>query len=173
MRIKRLACVAALFLSIAGVVAVPFAIGAATQPATQPQAASVLGLKLTDVSGAVHSLGDARNSAGMVFVVINTECPISNKLMPQLNRLAKTASDAHVEFYGVLSDPTVARADGVKYIKDFSVGFPVLFDASAVLAERHAATVARGYFSGIAGQFGKCRFVQESVDRLEICVKVW
>src|SRR4051794_39889244 len=48
--------------------------------------------KYTDVSGATVTLGHSQPAA-MAFVFINTECPISNKLVPELNRLAKLASD--------------------------------------------------------------------------------
>jgi hypothetical protein len=91
----------------------------------------LVGSKYTDVAGRVVTLG---RGAGMAFVFLSTECPISNGLIPELNRLAGIAQKNHVEFYGVLSDPSVTRAAAQKYVKEYAITYSVLFDASGTLA---------------------------------------
>src|SRR4051812_31312934 len=82
--------------------------------------------KYTDVQGNVIVLG-ASQPAAMAFVFMNTECPISNKLVPEFNRIAALAQKENVEFYGVLSDPTVSRTTAQKHSKDYAINFPMLF----------------------------------------------
>ncbi|HVT80166.1 MAG TPA: redoxin domain-containing protein [Phycisphaerae bacterium] len=91
------------------------------------------GSRYTDVAGNALELGHSQPAA-MAFVFINTECPISNKLVPELNRLAALAAKNRLEFYGVLSDPSVTRAQAQKHSKDYQIAFPVIFDASGTLA---------------------------------------
>jgi len=97
---------------------------------------TLAGSKYTEVSGDPVTLGSAPggDAAAMVFVFLNTECPISNGIMPELNRLSKIASAEHLAFYGVLSDPAVTRAAGQKHSLDYKIAFPVIFDASGTLA---------------------------------------
>src|SRR5206468_966255 len=87
----------------------------------------------TDPAGKVLALS-ASNPRAVAFVFLNTECPISNAAVPELNRLAAVAGKSRVEFYGVLSDPAVSREAAKKYVAEYRVGFPVIFDASGSLA---------------------------------------
>ena len=89
----------------------------------------------TDLNGISHALSDnpTIRAAGLVF--ISTECPISNKYVPELNRIA-AAAPANAKLYGVISDPTVTRAKAVEFAREYKLAFPVLFDASGELASR-------------------------------------
>ncbi len=132
MRFDRLILPAAILL-------VAFAAGvaiAAPLLATQTGEArrTIAGSKYTEVFGHPITLG-ASQSAAMVFIFINTECPISNGLVPEMNRLAGIAQTEHLEFYGVLSDPAVTREAGQKHSADYKIAFPVIFDASGTLAK--------------------------------------
>ncbi len=89
-------------------------------------------LKMLDVQGERHNLV-ADDARGAVFVFLSSECPISRQYVPELNRLAKTAGERKLAFYGVVSDPGVTRADARKFVDEFHVAFPVLFDASREL----------------------------------------
>jgi AhpC/TSA family/Copper type II ascorbate-dependent monooxygenase, N-terminal domain len=91
------------------------------------------GSRYTDVAGNTVLLGHTQPAA-IAFVFINTECPISNKLVPEFNRLAALAAKNKIEFYGVLSDPTVSRPDAQKHSREYQISFPVIFDASGTLA---------------------------------------
>ncbi len=97
---------------------------------------TVIGSRYTDVAGKLLAIGHGgvEEARGVAFVFINTECPISNGLTPELNRIAKVAAEKHVEFYAVLSDPTVTRAAAQKHAKEFQIAFSEIFDASGTLA---------------------------------------
>lgn len=93
-------------------------------------------LALTDVHGNVHRLEQRGIEKALVFVFLNTECPIANGFVPTLNKLhAKwTKANPDVTFYGVISDRFVTRAAAKKHSKEYRIRFPVLFDASGELA---------------------------------------
>src|SRR5690348_15733200 len=55
-------------------------------------------------------------------VFLGTQCPVSNRSIPTLNDLAKAhANDRDVDLLIVVSDPTLARKDVVKYRTDYSI----------------------------------------------------
>jgi hypothetical protein len=121
-----------------GIGAAVFAAGAGKEvAATQFAGAKVeplktlVGAKYLDVFGKVVVVGGEK---GMVFVFLQTECPISNKLVPELNRLAGVSKEKGVGFYGVISDESVTREAAVKHSKEYAIEFPVLFDGSGELA---------------------------------------
>jgi len=101
--------------------------------AGEPATSDLSELKVLDVRGGRHVLA-ANDMRGTAFVFLSSECPISRQYIPELNRLAKTASDRKVAFYGVISDSTATRTDALKFVDEFHVDFPVLFDSSRELA---------------------------------------
>jgi len=105
-------------------------------PAASIAVPPVAKLKAMDVDGTVHTLAAAPGTRALVLAFIATECPISSKYVPELSALAADASRHNVEFYAVLSDPTLTRKAAVEYRKTYSISFPLLFDASGELARR-------------------------------------
>lgn len=91
--------------------------------------------EVNDVAGKRIVIGEARGSRGSCLVFLHPECPISNQYVQELNRIAERFGE-RIEFFGVLSDPKITREEAKRYVKDFSIAFPVLFDASSDLAIR-------------------------------------
>jgi hypothetical protein len=60
---------------------------------------------LTDLSGRAVPLVASAGSRGSVFVFIRTDCPISDRYLPELEREQQRAAAAHVEFALVFVDP--------------------------------------------------------------------
>jgi peroxiredoxin len=91
---------------------------------------------LTDLKGTTHGLDQNDDKRVRVFVFLSTECPISNGYLKTLNEVrAKIAlTGKAVGFFGVVSDPTVTRSAVAKHFEEFKAEFPVLFDASGLLA---------------------------------------
>jgi mono/diheme cytochrome c family protein/thiol-disulfide isomerase/thioredoxin len=98
-------------------------------------------IKGMDVGGVVHALADDAGIKASAVIFVSTQCPISNKYMPELNRLAKEHANDGIRIYAVISDPTTSRAAAMQYAKEYQIGFPVLFDASGELAQRLAPTM--------------------------------
>lgn len=90
-------------------------------------------LAVTDLKGTIHELGQNDSRRVRVFVFLSTTCPIANALLPEVNRLAESAG-REVEFYGVVSDPFVTRAQAIEHFRERATGYPILFDAAGMLA---------------------------------------
>src|SRR5580692_10031075 len=121
-----------LFAVICSLMLVAGAVCAGAENAAQPPKFDLRELKMLDVQGERHDLV-ADESRGTVLVFLSSECPISRQYVPELNRLAKTASERKLAFYGIVSDAGVTRADARKFVVEFHVAFPVLFDGSREL----------------------------------------
>ncbi|MEM7009845.1 MAG: redoxin domain-containing protein [Verrucomicrobiota bacterium] len=91
-------------------------------------------LSLTDLDGQIRDLGQNPTSRPRAIVFTGTECPISNALIPALNRITEEFAD-RVDIFGVVSDRTVSRSEAKTHFEEFEAQFPILFDASATLAE--------------------------------------
>jgi thiol-disulfide isomerase/thioredoxin len=101
--------------------------------AGEPTVVDLGEVKMLDVRGARHALS-TNDVRGTAFVFLSNECPISRQYIPELNRLASAAVEKKLAFYGVVSDSAATRADAVKFVDEFHVAFPVLFDSSRELA---------------------------------------
>ena len=106
------------------------------QPTAKKVDRPAITFSLMDLNGTIHSLEQNDNRRVRAFVFVSTECPISNGYIKTLNELnAKIANSGKgVEFFGVVSDPTVTRTQAAKHFAEFKAEFPVLFDASGLLA---------------------------------------
>ena len=88
----------------------------------------------TDVSGRVHQLGERQGVKAIVLVFLGPECPISQRYVPELNRLAADQGTNAVEFYGMISSPSMARTQAMAFASEYAIKFPVLFDDAGRLA---------------------------------------
>ena len=113
--------------------------------ADETQRIPMASLKSIDLSGKTHNLGQSEGAKGVALVFLSPECPVSNQYIPELNRLSASAKEKRLEFYGIVSDPTLTRAKAAEYPPQFKIEFPVLFDAtgelSAVFSPTHVPEV--------------------------------
>ncbi len=97
-----------------------------------------VGLRVLDLSGVLRVLGEQTGSIGLALVVLGTECPVSNEMLPELGQLAQVAAEKRIEFFGVLSDPFLERSAALRWREEYGIAFPLLFDADGALAARLA-----------------------------------
>ena len=72
----------------------------------------------------------------VALVFLDPICPISRKYLPHLiETAAPTAKASDVDFRGVISSPSTSVAESRQFLKEYSIDFPVVFDASGGLAE--------------------------------------
>ncbi len=99
--------------------------------------------RVNDLEGRQHVLGsgiDGLPCRGFAFIFLSTECPLCNKAIPKLNRLAGTYGKQGVEFYGVISDRTVTRDAARKHRDEYNIKFPMLLDSAEALRKLTGAT---------------------------------
>jgi mono/diheme cytochrome c family protein len=113
----------------------------ADEPATPTESRDAstvrLDFSLLDTAGVSHSLRSEPGRSALVCVFLSTECPIANGYVPELNRqfLALRESKSGVHFFGVISDPSTTRTRAAEHVAKFKYEFPILFDASGILAQ--------------------------------------
>jgi len=88
----------------------------------------------TDVGGQRHRLVESAATKAVVFVFLGPECPISQRYVPELNRLAAAQNTNAVEFFGVIAGQSMTRTQALAFVKDYAIKFPVLFDEGLALA---------------------------------------
>lgn len=144
----------------------------AESAADHPPAAQTVALhalRLMDTEGNIQALGEADGLKGMAFVFISSECPISRRYVPELNRLAASEPANVVAVYGVLSDASVSRAQAAKFVKEFGVEFPVLLDTSgdltAIFAPTHVPQAFAVRASGELAYRGRIDDLYADVDQ--------
>lgn len=89
---------------------------------------------VTDVNGGVHQLGETRGTRAIVLIFLGPECPISQRYVPELNRIALEHGTNAVEFYGVVSGASITRTQALAFTKEYHITFRVLFDEDGQLA---------------------------------------
>lgn len=97
-------------------------------------------LHAIDLDGRLHRPADGPDRRGALFVFLSTACPISNGYVPELKSLSAVCRQRHIDFYGVLSDPSVGRREALRHRDEFRLSFPVLFDTSGELRRNLSAT---------------------------------
>ena len=88
----------------------------------------------TDVTGQIRRFGEASTTKAVVFIFLGPECPISQRYVPKLNRMATARDTNAVEFFGVVAGQTMTRTQALAFAKDYAIQFPVLFDDGLALA---------------------------------------
>lgn len=126
--------------------------GAAAAPPRSP--ASPAALELLDLEDRrVLPLGDP-GARGYVFVLASTDCPISNRYAPELQRLHRRFARAGIVFRLVYPEPS-ERVERIRHhLRDFGYPFGALRDPEHNLVRMVAATVtpeAAVFVTGPAG----------------------
>lgn len=91
---------------------------------------------LVDLNGELHFLNQNDSKSVRAFIFLSTECPISNGYIPILNEIKSKFAEKPVEFFGVVSDPSVSRLAASEHFREYKLELPVLFDSSKLLLER-------------------------------------
>lgn len=94
---------------------------------------------LPDSSGKATAFSDFGDAKQVVVVFLGTQCPIGNAYVPVLNDLQKRYGDQGVQVVAINSNLADNAEAVAKHVKDFSIGFPVLFDDRQVVADIFAA----------------------------------
>src|SRR5215831_10506288 len=96
---------------------------------------------LLDARGNPHSTAEWKNKQAIVMLFVSTECPISNRYAPTINRMAQEYSQKNVAFFLVQSDPDLTPQAAQQHAKEFALTIPVLMDPEQVLASKLEALV--------------------------------
>jgi hypothetical protein len=112
---------------------------AAARPADDLQSVTV-----SDLDGrAVRPFASGPDAArAIVLVFTRSDCPISNRYAPELERLQQQAAAAAIEFWLVFVDPAESAQDIREHLKRFAYRGRALRDPRHDLAGAAGATIA-------------------------------
>jgi thiol-disulfide isomerase/thioredoxin len=91
-------------------------------------------LSLSDTSGRLHTPADWAAKRAVVLLFVSTDCPLSNRYVPEMNRIAAAYAPRGVAFYAVQGDATVPLDQVRAHVKEFGYTFPYLIDPEEALA---------------------------------------
>jgi hypothetical protein len=95
---------------------------------------------LTDTIGRVHTPAEWAGKRAVVLLFVSTDCPLSNRYVPEMNRMAGAYVPRGVNFYAIQGDATVALDEVRTHVKQFGYNFPYLIDPDESLAAFTGAT---------------------------------
>ena len=99
-------------------------------------------LLLKAVDGTVHGSLDDGEQAARVLFFVTTDCPISNQLAPEMNRICSEYRSQGVSCYLVYVDPHLTAADVKEHGDDFShTCCPAILDSKHELVGTAGAKV--------------------------------
>ena len=73
---------------------------------------------LSDTAGRVHTPADWVGKRAAVLLFVSTDCPLSNRYVPEMNRIASTYGPRGVVFYAVQGDATVPLDQVRAHVKE-------------------------------------------------------
>lgn len=104
------------------------------------QGAPLLQFSLSDTASRMHTQAEWAGKHAIVLFFVSTDCPLSNRYVPELNRIERAYAPRGVAFYAVQSDVTVAVEEVRRHGKEFGYGFPYLLDPQQLLPAYTGAT---------------------------------
>src|SRR5262245_31326442 len=81
-----------------------------TERAAEKPKSQAWDFSLLDAAGRKHTAQEWKGARAVALFFIATECPISNRYAPEINRLVAAYATQGVAFYGVQSDPGIGAA---------------------------------------------------------------
>jgi thiol-disulfide isomerase/thioredoxin len=95
---------------------------------------------MADTAGRVHTPAEWAGKRAIVLLFVSTDCPLSNRYVPEMNRLVSTYAPRGVLFYAIQGDATVPLDQVQAHVKQFGYTFPYLLDPEESLAAFTGAT---------------------------------
>ena len=111
------------------------------QSVRKPPPLKLENLRLVDVTGVTHEPARSKGAVAVVFVYVDTTCPIANFYQPTLRRLARTFEAKGVRFFQLHPDPDGKKEDLTRHAGEFEVISPVILDNKQRYARLHKARV--------------------------------
>lgn len=133
-------------------------------------------VSIADVSGVVRRIPTAQQATVLFFVA--TDCPIANRMAPELSRIVKAYRPKGVSFLFAYVEPTQTKAQILAHIKEYKLGAPGILDAKhklvqlsgasvtpqAVVFSRAGKMVYRGRINDLFLEHGRSRKAPKSED---------
>ena len=102
-------------------------------------AAPIGTISLADVKGITRPIPSARGIQVLFFVA--TDCPIANRMAPELSRIVRDFRPRGIEFEYIYIDPTQTPKEISVHLEQFHLGAPGILDRNHAIVKAMGATV--------------------------------
>ncbi len=96
--------------------------------------------KLSDLDGIQHVVPSPEAAATVIFFV-TIDCPIANRYVPEMRRIAMEFGKREVAFLLAYVDPYLDREEVVEHRKDFDISIPGVYDDKHLIVKALGATI--------------------------------
>lgn len=96
---------------------------------------------LVNLNGRSLNPFEATDAKAIVFIFVRTDCPISNRYAPEIQRLLMKYQARGIDFWLVYPDPETEPAEIVEHVKEFQLSLRVLRDLRHGLVNRSGVQV--------------------------------
>ncbi|MEQ1822837.1 MAG: redoxin domain-containing protein [Fimbriimonadaceae bacterium] len=97
-------------------------------------------LKVKDSAGTMQQIPQPERKATLLFIVA-VDCPIANRLAPEIARIIKEYDKQSVQSLLVYPDFSRKSSEVAKHLKEFGLGAPGVIDVKHALVKATGATV--------------------------------
>ena len=108
--------------------------------AASVEAPAIDDFALPDAGGVTHRLGDWHDRPLVVVVFLSADCPLSKLYAPRLLELEREFGPRGVAFAGIFPNASDTSAAIKRFGQEHRIGFPLLRDDGARIADRFGAT---------------------------------
>jgi hypothetical protein len=121
-----------------------------TLPTIGWTAAAVLCLSI------LSGCGERREDSVQVLIFVQTDCPISNRLLPEVNAIARDYADQRVDVTLVYPDPSESAEDIAAHVHDYQLVPRTVRDSDHAWVNRYRARVTPE--AVVVGTDGRVRY---------------
>lgn len=96
--------------------------------------------KVTEISGKTAAIPNAKAKATVLFVVA-VDCPIANRMAPEIARIIKDYREKGVDAWMIYADKTLKSAAVAEHLKSYGISAHATIDSKHALIKATGATV--------------------------------
>ncbi len=133
-------------------------------------------VSISDAAGIVRQVPTKQKATVLFFVA--TDCPIANRMAPELGRIVRTYQPKGVSFLFVYVDPSQSKKQVLDHLKEYKLNAPGILDTKHRLVDLGGATVTpqavvfagtgkmvyRGRINDLFLEHGRSRNVPQTQD---------
>lgn len=96
-------------------------------------------LSLADAGGVIRQV--PTNQKATVLFFVSTDCPIANRMAPELARIVKSYQPKGISFLFVYVEPSQTTQEIQKHLREYKLGAPGILDGKHQLVKAAGASV--------------------------------
>lgn len=116
---------------------------------------AIASITVKDIDGVARSV-PAGNASATVLIFVGVDCPIANRMAPEIARIVKDYSSRQVTSYLVYPETSLKPNDVRAHLAEYGIAAPALIDRKHVLVRAYKPSVTPQAI--VVGRDGKVRY---------------